>query len=103
MEYVRIWERWTKEKNVLIARYEDLLMDYDNETTRLVSFLKLNGSNPEVQKVVETYRPGAADAHQGLHFYKGKIGRFRDSYSAQEQAILNEKLSPYLARMGYEI
>ena len=103
MEYVHIWERWTKEKNVLIARYEDLLMDYDTEAKRLVSFLKLNGSSPEVQKVVESYRPGAADAQQGLHFYKGKIGRFRESYSAQEQAILNGKLSPYLARMGYEI
>src|SRR6266498_5537799 len=42
MEYVRIWDRWTKEKNVLIARYENLLMDYDQEATRLVSFLKLS-------------------------------------------------------------
>ena len=103
MDYVRIWDQWTKEKNVLIARYEDLLMDYDNETTRLVGFLKLNGSSPEVQKVIESYRPGAADGQQGLHFYKGKIGRFRESYGVEEQAILKDKLSPYLVRMGYEI
>ena len=103
MDYVRIWDRWTKEKNVLIARYEDLLTDYDKETTRLVKFLQLNGSSPEVQKVTESYRPGAADGQQGLHFYKGKIGRFRESYSAEEQAILNEKLGPYLVRMGYDV
>ena len=103
MEYVRIWEKWTKEKNVLIARYEDLLTNYDGEVSRLVGFLKLNESNPEVQKVIESYRPGAAEGQQGLHFYKGKIGRFREAYNAEEQAILREKLGPYLPRMGYEI
>jgi hypothetical protein len=103
MEYVRIWEKWTKENNVLIARYEDLLTDYDNEAGRLVKFLKLNGESPEIQKVTESYRPGVADGQQGLHFYKGKIGRFREAYSAEQQAILREKLSPYLARMGYEM
>jgi len=103
MEYVHIWERWTREKNVLIARYEDLLTDYDNEAAKLVGFLKLNGSQPEVQKVTESYRPGVSDGQQGLHFYKGKIGRFRDSYSAEEQAILREKLGPFLLKMGYEI
>lgn len=104
MEYVRIWEKWIQEKNVLTARYEDLLTDYDRETARLAQFLKLNGGSPQVQKVIESYRPGAAqDGQQGLHFYKGKIGRFRESYSAEEQSILNEKLRPFLSRMGYEI
>jgi aryl sulfotransferase len=103
LEYVHIWEKWTKEKNVLIARYEDLLTDYEKEVERLVGFLKLNGSSAEVQKVTEVYRPGVADGQQGLHFYKGKIGRFREVYSAQEQAILKERLGPYLPKMGYEV
>lgn len=103
LEYVHIWEKWTKEKNVLIARYEDLLTDYDTEVTKLVGFLKLNGSQPEVQKVTESYRPGAAEGQQGLHFYKGKIGRFRESYTVEEQSILREKLGPYLLRMGYDL
>jgi hypothetical protein len=103
MEYVHIWEQWTQEKNVLIARYEDLLTDYDTESARLLSFLKINGSSPEVQNVIESYRPGVAEGQQGLHFYKGRIGRFRDSYNAEQQAILKEKLSPYLVKMGYEL
>jgi hypothetical protein len=102
-EYVQIWEKWMKEKNVLIARYEDLLIHYDHEVTRLVEFLKLNGNNTQVQKVIESYRPGAAEGQQGLHFYKGKIGRFREVYTAEEQTILNDKLAPYLKQMGYEI
>ena len=102
MGYVRIWERWTKEKDVLLARYEDLLTDYDNEVTRLPGFLKLDGSKPEARKVIEAYRPGLADGQQGLHFYKGKIGRFREVYKADEQAMLKIKIGPYLPRMGYE-
>ena len=103
MEYVHIWEKWMKEKNVLTARYEDLLIHYDHEVRRLVEFLKLNGSSTGVQNVIESYRPSAAEGQQGLHFYKGKISRFREVYRAEEQAILTEKLAPFLKRMGYEI
>jgi Sulfotransferase domain len=122
LEYVCIWEKWTKEKNVLIARYEDLLTNYEEEVTRLVGFLKLDGSRPEaraeagvvlsgeamakdrsVQNVIEAYRPGTGEGQQGLHFYKGKIGRFRECYSAEEQKVLAEKLGGTLKRMGYEM
>ncbi len=102
MEYVHIWERWIGEKNVLIARYEDLLTNYDVESAKLVDHLKLDANKPEVRAVIEQYRPGANDGQQGLHFYKGKIGRFRDAYTSDQQMVLLEKLSPYLDRMGYE-
>lgn len=103
MDYILIWEKWMKERNVLIARYEDLLTNYEHEVARLVGFLNLNGNHPDVQGVIDSYRPGAAEGQQGLHFYKGKIGRFREAYSADEQAILKAKLGPYLKRMGYEV
>jgi hypothetical protein len=103
LEYVHIWEKWVKEKDVLIARYEDLLSNYDDEVAHLVPFLKLDPGNLDVQKVINSYRPGVADGQQGLHFYKGKIGRFRDAYTAEEQAVMNEALRPYLERMGYPI
>lgn len=102
MGYIRIYEKWTNEKNVLIARYEDLLREYDNETMHLTKFLRLDGSRPDVRQVIEAHRPGSAVGQQGLHFYKGKIGRFRESYSVQEQAMLADKLGPYLRRMRYE-
>ncbi len=103
MDYVHIWEKWIKEKNVLIARYEDLLTNYDREVMRLVGFLKLDGSRPEVQKVIEGYRPKEAEGQQGLHFYKGRIGRFHEAYSLEQQAILKDKMSAYLAKMNYEM
>ncbi len=103
MEYAHIWEKWMREKNVLIARYEDLLTNYEAESAKLVDYLKLDGTSPEIQSVVEKYRPGAAEGQQGLHFFKGKIGRFREAYNEEQKAILKERLSAFLPRMGYDV
>ena len=103
MDYVRIWDRWNREKNIHITRYEDLQTDYVNEVNRLVKFLKLDGGKPEVQKVIESYHGPVVEGQKGLHFNKGQIGRFRESYSAEQQAILKEKMGAYLVRMGYEV
>lgn len=102
-DYVKIWEKWRAEKDVLIARYEDLLMEYEMESARLVKFLKLDGSSSEVRTVINRYRPGKAEGQQGLHFYKGKIGRYLESYSDEERAVLAERFGPALKIMGYEI
>jgi hypothetical protein len=102
-EYVHIWERWIDEKAPLIARYEDLLTDYDREVTRLVGFLKLDGDQPKVRAVIEQYRPGKGEGQQGLHFYKGKIGRFRESYDADQKKAMAERFGAALQKMGYEI
>jgi hypothetical protein len=103
LDYVRIWEKWIREKNVHVARYEDLLTNYDDEVRRLVQFLKLDEHNLDIRKVTDAYRPDAAEGQQGLHFYKGKIGRFREAYSPGQQAVLREKLGPYLVKMEYEV
>ena len=103
MDYVHIREKWVQEKNVLVARYEDLLMNYDNESSKLVKYLKLDAAKFGVQAVIERYRPGAAEGQQGLHFYKGKIGRFHEAYNKEQQEILKQKLGVYLSRMGYEV
>jgi len=102
MEYVHIWEKWMKEKNVLVAGYEDLLTNYEVESAKLVDYLKVNRTKPEARAVIEKYRPGAAEGQQGLHFFKGRIGRFRESYNEEQKTVLKAKLGVYLARMGYE-
>jgi hypothetical protein len=63
MDYVRIWDRWSREKDVHITRYEDLQTDYDNEVNQLVKFLKLNGDSADIQRVIESYHgPGSRGA-----------------------------------------
>jgi hypothetical protein len=101
-DYVRFWEAWMCEKDVLISRYEDLLTHYDMEAGRVVQYLRLDASRPEIEKVVESYRPGNAEGQQGTHFFKGQIGRFREFYSPEQQQTMLDRLGPYLAKMGYK-
>ena len=101
--YIRIWEKWMCEKNVLIARYEDLLTNYDPESERLANYLGLKGDQPDVRSVIEHYRPKQVKGRQGTHFFKGKVGRFRDVYSPEQQKILAERLGSFLPKMGYVV
>lgn len=103
-EYVQGWEQWMKIPGVLTTRYEDLLQSYDAEALSLARFLGVDPATEPVHTVIEKYRPqGSVQGQQGTHFFKGQIGRFREHYSAEEQAILVEKFGDVLKKMGYEI
>ena len=99
-DYVHIWEEWMKEPNIHSLRYEDLLQNYEEEAARLAAFL---GIPPEKAKpVLEKYRPVNASAEQrGLHFFKGKIGRFKEKYSPEEQEKMMKRFRNALEKMGY--
>lgn len=102
VEMSRIWKQWTKVPGVPITRYEDLLTDYDHQVKRLTDYLGLDMNNPVLQDIVEKNRPGrAADGQIKTHFYKGQIGRFRDSFTAEQKQYALLHLGPYLEQMGY--
>jgi len=101
--YVRIWRAWRRERGVLVSRYEDLLQDYDNETRRLTAFLGIDITEPEVGGVLSRFKPDQAEGRQGTHFFKGRIGRFREAFSVEQQAILAQAFGPSLGSMGYPI
>jgi hypothetical protein len=104
LEYVHIWDAWMKCKGALHVRYEDLINDYDGEAMRLIRFLSLDSKEQAIATVVNKYRPEQSQPDQkGLHFNKGKIGRFRQKLTIEEQKVLGEKLAPYLERMGYPL
>ncbi len=101
-EYVGISEAWLAISQVLATRYESLKDDYDVETARLAAFLGLDCAVPAVQAVLERYRPEKArQGQQGIHFNKGKTGRFRERMTPEEQQILAQKFGPFLQKMGY--
>ena len=77
------------------------MTDYDSESARLVKYLGLDGADPKIREVIERYRPEKAEGKQGTHFFKGKIGRFRDQYSLEQQKKLTECLGVPLRTMGY--
>jgi hypothetical protein len=101
--YLRIWRAWVRERGVLVSRYEDLLQDYDAEARRLAAFLGLDAAKPAISEVLGRYRPERAEGRQGTHFFKGRIGRFREAFPSEQQSILAAKFGPYLEKMGYPI
>jgi hypothetical protein len=103
-EYVRIWEQWMACSQALHARYEDLLINYDDQAAHLVDFLGLK-MTPTIQVVLDRYRPEQAQStdQQGLHFRKGKIGCFRQVFTAEQQQACIEAFGLYLGRMGYDL
>jgi len=104
LKYLRICDDWMACPQVLHTRFESLKDDYDNEAARLVAFLGLDVQDEAVKAVLERYRPEAARAQQkGIHFNKGKTGRFREKLNLEQQEVLAEKFGPYLSKMGYEL
>jgi Sulfotransferase domain len=102
LDAVHVWEGWMACDQALHARYEDLLTDYDLQVERLTAFLRLDRSGPGLQQVIDRYRPEVAQPDQkGIHFSQGKIGRFRQKMSPDQQQVLTSALQPYLSRMGY--
>ena len=102
-DYIRIWEKWMRQRKVLVCRYEDLLTNYETESTRLISYLGLDRDEQKVREVLNHYWPEKAEGQHGTHFFKGKIGRFRDEYSREQQDVMADQFGPYLAKMGYAI
>lgn len=101
--YLHIWEAWMQCEQALLVKYENLLSDYDVEVNRLLHFLDLRTDAAHLQLTIEKYRPEQAKPNQkGLHYVHGRIGRFRQKFNQEQQAILAEKMGSYLNRMGYE-
>ena len=104
LDYLQIWEAWMQSQQVLHVRYEDLLINYDDEVERLIDFLHMEKANAKIDKAISKYRPENAQSDQkGIHFSQGKIGRFRRKITEEQQNTLNKAFDKYLIRMKYEI
>lgn len=104
LSYLKVWEAWIHTAATLHTRYENLLGDYDAEVLRLIEFLPVPLKSREVDTVLERYRPEKARGGQkGIHYSKGRTGRYREIFTNDELSILNDKFGPYLEQMGYEM
>jgi hypothetical protein len=103
-EYVRISESWMACKLALHTRYEDLVYNYPVESKRLVDFLGLDIRDEAIRMVVQRYQPDKGHSDQkGIHFVKGKVGRYREHLTEEEQKLCLKAFGGYLGSMGYPI
>ena len=85
-------------------RYEELLSDYDTQVARVLEYFGLGDDNPALGDVVDRYRPDKGKSEQkGTHFVKGKIGRYREKFTPEQQQLCLDAFGDYLDRMGYPV
>ncbi len=103
-KYVEIGKLWLSKAEVLHTRYEDLILQYELEADRLLKFLNIPRT-AKSEEVIKKYQPQEAQrsAQAGMHFRKGKIGRFRQVYSQEQQQECWKKFAPFLKQWGYEV
>jgi len=104
LEYIQISEAWLAYEYVLHVRYEDLLLNYDVEAARLANFFAIDPHDPTIKAVLDQYRPSQGGSKaKGTHFVKGKIGRYRQALTSEQQARCLHVFGPYLERMNFPI
>ncbi len=100
--YVAISEAWLDCQAAFYTRYENLLTSYHVEAKHLADFLDIDGKGEKVRAVFDRYRPEkGSDLQKGLHLSKGRIGRFREVFTPEQQALCKEAFEPYLQRLEY--
>jgi len=101
--YVKIARNWIAHPSTLIVRYEDLKGNYDREAIRLANFLDIDGSEKNIQAIIDQYRPDQKPKKaEGLHFVKGKIGRHQNAFTSDQLTMCTRLFGDFLEEHGYE-
>ena len=103
-DYVQISETWLACEQSLNLRYEDLINNYDAQIVRLLAFLGLGTQDSTLLSIIDQYRPDQGSTGQkGTHFVKGKIGRYQQKLTTEQQQLCQAAFGDYIERMGYPI
>lgn len=103
-EYIRDQAEWRSIKGILSTRYEDFLTNFEVEARAIVAFLGLDADDPIINQIIDKNKPGGnVQDKQGTHFFKGQVGRFREKFSAEDIAKLNERFGAQIEAMGYQL
>lgn len=102
-EWLKTWDAWQKAPQTLLVRYEDLLGNPLQEVKRLTHFLNLDLPKERLEQIVASYQKDSAEVsqHEGLHFNKGIVQRYRQVLNTEQLALCEKLFSPYLEKMGY--
>ncbi len=100
--YVKIARGWLSSEHTLAVKYEDLKSNYDHEVNKLIAFLEIDQTKNKIKEIVDSYRPEQkAQNRQGLHFVKGKVGRYKDSFTDFQLAQCDRLFGDFLQEHGY--
>lgn len=116
-EHVNSW-LFSKNKstNILVVKYEDLIINCLEQLKRIVNFIGLEATEKQLQSSVEASnfenmrrlevergRPYQTKERVEVFVRKGKPGNWRDFFGLEEKAIFNSREGKFLIKLGYEI
>ena len=100
--YVKIARGWLSSKYTLAVKYEDFKSNYDHEVSKLITFLDIDPTENKIKEVVDSYRPEQKGQNrQGLHFVKGMVGRYKDSFTDFQLDQCDRLFGDFLQEYGY--
>jgi protein-tyrosine sulfotransferase len=95
MESKLLCERW------LTIRYEDLLLDPEGETVKMLAFAGLQVDQERAGEIVNANRGGAKAWFSGV-FRKGVAGEWRERFSSEDRREFHRVAGEQLIAAGYE-
>ena len=97
------YEGWLHEPAALAVRYEDLLHPATDETLRRMVrfFVERTGLELDEDRVVQAARANI-DPAKSRTFRSGRVGGWRESFTARHRSAMKEVAGDLLVRLGYE-
>lgn len=100
--YVKIARGWLSSEHTLAVKYEDFKSNYDHEVSKLITFLEIDPTEKKIKEIIGSYRPEQKGQNrQGLHFVKGKVGRYKDSFTDSQIDQCDRLFGDFLQEYGY--
>jgi hypothetical protein len=102
--YLKFWEDWGRLENVLVLRYEDMLISLENSVNQIINYLDLVLDPIHIAEISADYQPRKIPkSGERGHLETGIAHRSKTEFSPDQLAELNEVYAPYLEKMGYQI
>ena len=97
-------QAWEAQPNVLLTRYEDLVLNTVNEIKRLAQHIGIDIDEETSQNIVAKYDPKKLSSDQGFtNYQKGKIGRYKDVLSPEQLEIIHKTMGSDIEALGYAL
>lgn len=109
------WQASQKDKNILFLKYEDMIRDHAGNVTKIASFLDIQADSQLIDTVVtlssfksmtsqETTNFDWIPQRAGVpkHFRKGKIGDWRNHFSAEQSQQMDDLYMKKMKNSGLQ-
>ncbi len=101
-QWCEIAESYLDIPAALKVKYEELVADNLFIYKKVTEFLNIRKQDSELKDILSRFQPGNIAFKSNIKFNKGKVGRYREYFSEEEQEEMNQTLKAFLNKWGYK-